>query len=110
MPQSVVCMLTGGSMVECAVSPTWQKRMSTMKRICPLLLAVAFLSEAQAQDVKRNIPYANPGHERQVLDVYSPPNAKNLPVVFWIHGGGWQAGDKSGVQMKPQVFMDKGFV
>jgi acetyl esterase/lipase len=84
--------------------------MSAMKYVSPLLIAVAFLSEAQAQDVKRNIPYANPGHERQVLDVYSPPNAKNLPVVFWIHGGGWQAGDKTNVQMKPQVFMDKGFV
>jgi arylformamidase len=74
------------------------------------LIAVAFLSVARTQDVKRNIPYANPGHERQVLDVYSPPNAKNLPVVFWIHGGGWQTGDKSSVQIKPQAFMDKGFV
>jgi acetyl esterase/lipase len=59
-------------------------------------------------EVKRNIPYA--GHERQVLDVYSPHNAKNLPVVFWIHGGGWQTGDKSSVQIKPQTFVDKGFV
>src|SRR5437773_33053 len=75
-----------------------------------LLLAFALLSEAQAENVKRNIPYANPGHERQVLDVYTPPNAKNLPVVFWIHGGGWQAGDKTSVQVKPQAFMDKGFV
>jgi acetyl esterase/lipase len=58
-----------------------------MKRLSVLLVAVAFLSEAPAQDVKRNIPYADPAHERQVLDVYSPPNAKNLPVVFWIHGG-----------------------
>ena len=81
-----------------------------MKLVPHLLIAVAFLSEARAQDVKRNIPYAEPAHERQVLDVYSPPNAKNLPVVFWIHGGGWQAGDKTSVQMKPQVFVDKGFV
>ena len=65
-----------------------------MKCLFCLLIAVAFLSEARAQDVKRNIPYAEPAHERQVLDVYSPPNAKNLPVVFWIHGGGWQTGDK----------------
>jgi len=72
--------------------------------------AVALLSEAQAQNIKRNIPYANPAHERQVLDVYSPHNAKDLPVVFWIHGGGWQTGDKSDVQIKPKVFMDKGFV
>jgi acetyl esterase/lipase len=76
----------------------------------PLLLAVALLSEAQAPEIKRNIPYANPAHERQVLDVYSPHNAKDLPVVFWIHGGGWQTGDKSSVQSKPQAFVDKGFV
>jgi CubicO group peptidase (beta-lactamase class C family) len=81
-----------------------------MKHVFHLLVAVAFLSPAQAQDVKRNIPYADPAHERQVLDVYSPRNAKNLPVVFWIHGGGWQAGDKTSVQIKPQVFVDKGFV
>jgi len=65
---------------------------------------------AQAQEVTRNVPYATPAHERQVLDVYSPPHAKNLPVVFWIHGGGWQAGDKTSVEKKPQAFMDKGFV
>src|SRR3954451_2007219 len=66
--------------------------------------------EAQAREVKRDIPYASPAQERHVLDVYSPPGAKDLPVVFWIHGGGWQVGDKSDVQLKPQAFMDKGFV
>ena len=66
--------------------------------------------EEQAREVKRDIPYAAPAQERQVLDVYSPPGAKDLPVVFWIHGGGWQVGDKSDVQLKPQAFMDKGFV
>src|SRR5947209_19137527 len=75
-----------------------------------LLLPLAFLSGVQAPDVKRNIPYAEPAQERQVLDVYAPPKAKNLPVVFWIHGGGWQTGDKTSVQIKPQVFVDKGFV
>jgi acetyl esterase/lipase len=30
--------------------------------------------------------------------------------VFWVHGGGWQTGDKSSVQLKPQVFQEKGFV
>src|SRR6058998_3413290 len=84
--------------------------MSTMNHISHVLMAIAFLSEARAQDVKRNIPYADPAHERQVLDVYSPHNAKDLPVVFWIHGGGWQTGDKSNVQIKPQFFMDKGFI
>src|SRR5256714_3425563 len=81
-----------------------------MNHVCLLIVAVAILSEARAQDVKRNIPYAAPAHERQVLDVYSPPHAKNLPVVLWIHGGGWQTGDKTSVQVKPQFFMDNGFV
>ena len=81
-----------------------------MKRFFTLLIAVAFLPEAQAQDIKRNIPYAQPAHERQVLDVYAPRDAKNRPVVFWIHGGGWQTGDKTSVQLKPQVFVEKGFV
>lgn len=81
-----------------------------MKRFFSLFVALATLSVAQAQEVKRDIPYADPAHERQVLDVYSPSNAKNLPVIFWIHGGGWQTGDKKSVQIKPKVFVSKGFV
>ena len=81
-----------------------------MQYLAPLIFAFALLSGAQAQDVKSNIPYAAPAHERQMLDVYAPPAAKNLPVVFWIHGGGWQTGDKTSVQLKPKAFVDKGFV
>lgn len=81
-----------------------------MKCLAQLLITFTLLCEAQAQDAKRNIPYAEPAHERQVLDVYAPAGAKSLPVVFWIHGGGWQAGDKTSVQLKPQVFVEKGFV
>jgi len=75
--------------------------------------AFAFLllaSVAQAQNLKSNIPYADPARERQVLDIYAPEGAKNLPVVFWIHGGGWQAGDKTDVQIKPRVLAERGFV
>jgi acetyl esterase/lipase len=84
--------------------------MTTVKHVFHLLVASAFLSEARAQDVKLNVPYVDPADKRQTLDVYSPPNAKNLPVVFWIHGGGWQGGDKSDVQIKPEAFLEKGFV
>ena len=54
--------------------------------------------------------YVEDGHARHVLDVYAPANAKDLPVVFWIHGGGWQSGDKANVQEKPAWFMEQGFV
>ena len=81
-----------------------------MKRLWCLLATFALASVAHAQTPKSNVPYADPAHERQVLDIYSPENAKNLPVVFWIHGGGWQGGDKTLVQTKPKAFVDKGFV
>lgn len=75
-----------------------------------LLFTVAPLTELAAQNLKSNIPYAKPAHERQVLDIYTPEKAKNLPVVFWIHGGGWQTGDKTSVQIKPRVLTERGFV
>lgn len=81
-----------------------------MNRLIALLIAFIVVSVAQAQTIKRDIPYVEKGHERHILDVYSPKDAKNLPVVFWIHGGGWQTGDKKDVQIKPQAFMDRGYV
>src|SRR5262245_1271912 len=80
-----------------------------MKRLLCALIALSVLSTAHAQSIQRDVRYDS-GHARHVLDIYSPKDAKNLPVVFWIHGGGWQTGDKSSVQLKPQAFMDKGFV
>jgi arylformamidase len=84
--------------------------MGTMRHLALLSFLFVLLPGALAQELKRDIPYTSSADERQVLDVYSPANAKDLPVVFWIHGGGWQTGDKSDVQLKPQAFMDKGFV
>jgi arylformamidase len=82
-----------------------------MRTVLSLLLAlITMASVADAQTIKRDIPYAEPAVERQVLDIFAPKDAKNLPVVFWIHGGGWQTGDKSDVNVKPQAFMDRGFV
>lgn len=75
-----------------------------------LLIVLALASQLPAQEIKKDIKYANPAHERQVLDIYTPKGAKNAPVVFWIHGGGWQTGDKASVQVKPQAFMDRGYV
>ena len=80
-----------------------------MPRIVVFLFLVVLHAASQAQTVK-NIPYVKDGHERQVLDIYAPANAKNLPVVFWIHGGSWQTGDKTQVKSKPQAFMDRGFI
>lgn len=81
-----------------------------MMRIVALAVLVASNLGVSAQTVKKDIPYVPGGHKRQVLDVYAPEGGKNLPVMFWIHGGGWQTGDKSGVQLKPKAFAEKGFI
>jgi arylformamidase len=73
-----------------------------------LLLALPTL--ADEPKVQHGLSYAESKNERQMLDVYAPADGKNHPVVLWIHGGGWRAGDKMGVQKKPQAFVDKGFV
>lgn len=39
-----------------------------------------------------NVAYGK--HERQVLDFYKAESAKPTPLLFFIHGGGWVAGDK----------------
>lgn len=80
-----------------------------MKRLLILAIA-AYASSTFAQTLKSDIPYVENGHARHVLDIYTPPNAKDAPVLFWIHGGGWQAGDKTSVQVKPKWFTDNGFV
>ena len=82
-----------------------------MKSFCAFLSVLHFATAAiAAEPVAKNVVYAPSGHERQILDVYAPPKAKNLPVVFWIHGGGWQAGDKTAVQRKSDFFVENGFV
>jgi arylformamidase len=74
------------------------------------LASLLFATACFAQELKRSIPYVENGHARHVLDIYTPEGAKNLPVVFWIHGGGWQTGDKANVQEKPAWFTKKEFV
>lgn len=78
--------------------------------VAAVLSAATLPATTCAQEAQRDIPYVADGHERQVLDVYQPKDAKNLPLVFWIHGGGWQTGDKSSVQHKPEWFTGQGFV
>ncbi len=49
-------------------------------------------------EVLRDLPYAETENPRQRLDVYLPKARKSeapLQIIVFIHGGGWEAGDKS---------------
>ena len=84
----------------------------------PLLLLLAPLAAwaadapAPLAPTKADVPYAGTTDFRQTLNVYAPATkpAKPAPVIFWIHGGGWQGGEKTNVQLKPKFFTDLGYV
>jgi len=41
-----------------------------------------------------NVAYVSGGHARQIMDIYTPTGATGpLPVVLYVHGGGWNSGD-----------------
>ncbi len=50
--------------------------------------------------------------ERNRLDVHAVPGARHCPVVLWVHGGSWQAGDKRSrsTGIKAEHFTSHGFV
>jgi acetyl esterase/lipase len=72
-----------------------------------LLSTAAFAAEPR---IHRDLAYFEPKEHSRTLDVYHSTDSKNDPVVVWIHGGGWQGGDKSDVAAKPWAFVDRGFV
>jgi acetyl esterase/lipase len=72
------------------------------------LLACSHAAVAAEPDKKRpelppgfvaeyDVKYVPDGDEAQSLDVYFPerPADKRLPLLIWIHGGGWSGGTKS---------------
>ena len=82
-----------------------------MRSACFALMGTLLLgSLVRGETVMKDVPYAEPAGERHVLDIYAPDEARGAAVVFWIHGGGWQAGDKSQVEAKPRAFVERGLV
>jgi len=76
-----------------------------MKRIIVPIALLFVALESRADEPKQLIDLAYGSHPRQVLDFYQANSDKPTPVVFYIHGGGWRAGDK---KTNPKPFLDKG--
>ncbi len=63
--------------------------------------------------VRRDVVYAQPGvdAERQSLDLYLPAEPQPpMPMVLYVHGGGWGAGSKAQSFLQPLAFVPEGFV
>jgi acetyl esterase/lipase len=76
-----------------------------MKRSVPFIVLLFVAQQIHADEPKQLLDVAYGSHPRQVLDFYQAPSDKPTPVVFYIHGGGWQGGDK---KTNPKAFLDKG--
>ena len=50
-----------------------------------------------------NVPYVEGGGPQQQLDLYIPTQEKNMPLVVYVHGGGWEHGDKAGDSLGPNL-------
>lgn len=92
-------------------------RYSNKKRNCVLFFACMFVTAFFSQSLFGNnqdfnykiIPdifYAGTKNSRQTLDLYLPVKTKQahskkiaLPLVVWIHGGGWRNGSKESAKV-----------
>jgi acetyl esterase len=70
-----------------------------MKNFLLVCLALACTGPAWA-GLAIDIEYGKAGGESLKLDAYMPEGTGPFPVVILVHGGGWNAGDKSGGPQK----------
>lgn len=61
-----------------------------------------------------NIPYANDGDNKHLLDLYLPTHTtKATPLLVWVHGGAWKEQDKYGdmsyMKNLLRVVLEKGY-
>jgi acetyl esterase/lipase len=91
-----------------------------MKKILSLLAIALTLSIAAQQQQQPRVPggvkahrdlaYVENGHERQKLDLFLPEKSDApLPLLIWIHGGGWQAGSKDGCPPLRGSYIEHGY-
>jgi acetyl esterase/lipase len=83
-----------------------------------LLVEVATAQELQSAEpvvsgtetvlAHKDLSYVPNGHPLQKLDLYVPQrNEERLPLIVWIHGGGWKGGSKE--ECPPLLWSGKGF-
>lgn len=58
----------------------------------------------------RNLEYIPKGHESHKLDIFVPKDASgSLPLIVWVHGGGWQNGSKDGCPPLRKGYVQRGY-
>jgi acetyl esterase/lipase len=57
--------------------------------------------------VLKDLAYVPDGGPRRTLDLYVPKGDGPLPLIIWVHGGGWQGGSKENPKALP--FLTRGY-
>lgn len=86
--------------------------MTVMKFAILAALLFTSFSFAQLPGVQshRDLVYVEGGHERHKLDLYLPEKEDGpLPLVIWVHGGGWQNGSKDGCPPLRGGYIERGY-
>ena len=63
--------------------------------------AIAAAAQDRQPKAPLNLEYARPPSGPLSLDLYLPDTGGPFPLVLWIHGGAFRAGDKGGIWYKP---------
>lgn len=92
-----------------------------MRTLISLSLLTTILLQAQAKkeqppfqlpanvQMKTDLVYANYGPRQVRLDLYLPKDGDGpFPAVVWVHGGGWQNGDKTRFRRQSALLAAKG--
>ena len=91
-----------------------------MRKLFTFVAALLLLSGCSGQEVLNRLT-TDEGYQlasnivfdeanNLALDVYSPANTKNAPVVIFFFGGRWEEGDKSQYKFVGQALAARGFV
>ena len=64
---------------------------------------------SESVELKPDIVYAQYGSRAMHLDLYLPKQGDKLPVIVWVHGGGWRTGDKNGLSRPADFMAARGF-
>ncbi|MGH7488252.1 MAG: hypothetical protein ACREMY_22040, partial [bacterium] len=93
-----------------------------MKRLLPALAALASVLAAQptpqnppfhlpaSVEQKTDLVYALAGSRQLHLDLYLPKSGRGpFPAIVYIHGGGWNAGNKNAFRRQAAYMATKGF-
>lgn len=78
---------------------------TTSRNLCLLFVVLPLLGEVRGQEsagrikpTQANVSYGK--HERHVLDFYQAEASQPTPLIVYIHGGGFVAGDKRSINQE----------